>query len=129
LSSRSQANSSFTPLFIGTFLVLVVLVAINMFIAILTDFYEDYKEEKAAEHKDKQASKGKGIDSSVSLMKHAKIMWAAMTKPQWRLQVKNVAIAGQNAALLAAVGQPMRERTIVVQVRKRSSSFRSNEMP
>jgi hypothetical protein len=61
-------------------------------------------------------------------MKHAKIMWAAMTKPQWRLQVKNVAIAGQNAALLAAVGQPMRERTIVVQVRKRSS-FRSNEMP
>ena len=115
--TMKQANSSFAPLFIGSFLILVVLVAINMFIAILTDFYEEYKEEKEAEERDKETSKTGGsahLETSMSLMKGLKTIFE-MTKPTWRLQIKNVAIAGRNAALLAAVGVPQRGRTVIVE--------------
>jgi len=42
-----KADSAMAPIFIGIFIILVLLAIINMFIAILTDFYEVAKEERS----------------------------------------------------------------------------------
>lgn len=113
-SAMKQANSSFTPLFFSSFLIMVVIVAINMFIAILMDFYEAYKNEKENEHKDRQEFKAAGVDVSLSLAKHAKDLWLSLTSAQWKLQEKNVAVAVRNTTLKPSAGHLQPNCTVVV---------------
>ena len=90
----TQASSAFAPVFMSTYIVLVVLVAINMFIAIITNAYDAYMEEKKQEDADRRDSK-KGLQhlhTSYSAMKALKVM-VEMMKPQWKLQKKSVELA------------------------------------
>ena len=90
----TQASSAFAPVFMSTYIVLVVLVAINMFIAIITNAYDAYMEEKKQEDADRRDSK-KGLQhlhTSYSAMKALKVM-VEMMKPQWKLQKKSVSFA------------------------------------
>jgi hypothetical protein len=74
------------PLYICLFLVIIVLAAINMFIAIVNDFYNAYQEDKKAEHKDKIKTAHSHRHVSYSL---AKLVgeWREIISPYWYVRV------------------------------------------
>ena len=70
---------------------------LEVFIAIITNAYDAYMEEKKQEDADRRDSK-KGLQhlhTSYSAMKALKVM-VEMMKPQWKLQKKSVELATEH---------------------------------
>jgi hypothetical protein len=89
-SRMRQASSLLAPWFMMTYLVLVALVSVNMFIAILSDAYDVFARERKQQRLDRRDSKSGNEAASIFSVGKRLHEAIARSKPRWHMRVQTV---------------------------------------